>query len=190
VRQSPGRLLYLRRLVAPQPSGHVERSPIRYWAARAVLVWAVLAGLFLMHGVASSAGGCHGSEPVASAMAMGPQAVVAMPGAVTADRTDALASPGRAGAAAARQFEAPAPATFASAATALKGDQLHGGMLCSSRLPRQGFLGVSATGPPAAVLFFVAALALLPFRAGVSRRFRPPGRPGLPLPLFLGVSRT
>lgn len=163
---------------------------MRYWAARAVLVWAVLAGLFFMHGAVSSAGGCHGGVPVTSAMAMGPQAVAAMPGVVTAGRDDAMAPAGRAEAATARQFEAHAPATSAFAATAVSSGQLHGGMLCSSRLPRQGFLGLSAAGPPAAVLFFAAAFALLTLRAGVSRPFRPPGRPGLPLPLFLGVSRT
>jgi hypothetical protein len=46
---------------------------------------------------------------------------------------------------------------------------------------------VRLAGP---VPFAVIAVPVLRYLAAVLRRARPPGRPGLPLPLFLGVSRT
>ena len=63
-----------------------------------------------------------------------------------------------------------------------------GGMLCSARQPSGALAGPSAT-PPAGVATGAVTAAARP--AGCSRRAaRPPGKPGLPLPLFLGVSRT
>ena len=64
-------------------------------------------------------------------------------------------------------------------------------MPCSSRLTRQGIFSGPAAGPAVVAFAFLAgAILLQPGLAGASPRSHPPGRPGLPLPLFLGVSRT
>jgi hypothetical protein len=106
--------------------------------ARAVAVWAVLAGLFLMHGAASPAGGCCGGTP---ATAMTATAMTAMPAMPAAAPAGAGVPPG------------PCASSVASAAA------------CT----------VPAAAVPAAATY---------------RPARPPGKAGLPLPLFLGVSRT
>jgi hypothetical protein len=164
-------------------------GPDPSWVARAVALWAVLAGLFFMHGAAPPAGGCQGS-PVTAVTAA---AVRAMPGADMASAVTDTAHLAVTGTAAKMAVAAPTqhaasaiPAV--SRATALVRDSCGHAMLCSSRQPRQSY--PSAAGiPPANAAFFLAA-PVLPGLAGVSRPVRPPGRPGLPLPLFLGVSRT
>jgi hypothetical protein len=50
------------------------------WPARAGAVWAVLAGLFLMHGAASPAGACCGGTPVTAMTAMTATAMTVAPG--------------------------------------------------------------------------------------------------------------
>jgi hypothetical protein len=136
------------------------------WAGRAVVLWAVLAGLFLMHGAAPPAGGCQGGAPVT---AMTVTAVAVMPAAAPAS----------------------APGTGHLAAAGPMSADCCGGMMCATRRPpdarASAFViplataGVLATPPARAPAFLAAA-----FR----RAWRPPGRQGLPLPLFLGVSRT
>jgi hypothetical protein len=167
-------------------------AAVRSWAGRAVLAWAVLAGLFFMHGAATAwTGGCHGGQlaMTASAMTTWSQATVAMPDAGSARPVapKVAASPG--GAVATRQAAVYASGESVSIAVAHSSDPHRGGMLCASRVPRQGFLSVPAIRL-AAVLLLTAALMLLPCLGRASPRLRPPGRPGLPLPLFLGVSRT
>jgi hypothetical protein len=157
------------------------------WTARAVLAWAVLAGLFFMHGAASSAGGCQGGAPgtavAAAVMPADPGAVAArpLPGDphLAGTQVPAAAGPAVAG--------TPAGPAAPQAASVPRGS-CDGGMLCSSRPPRQDCPGGNLT-PPASVTVAMAAPAL-PGRAAAPRPPRPPGRPGLPLPLFLGVSRT
>jgi hypothetical protein len=76
----------------------------------------------------------------------------------------------------------------ASQATAMAVDSCRGGMLCSSRQPRNTYTGTLTA--PLTVTAVVTVAAALPRPAAAYRSARPPGRPGLPLPLFLGVSRT
>ena len=128
-------------------------------------VCVVLAGLFLMHGAASPAGLCHGGTPVTALTALAMPAVTpmpVMPAVVPAGHAPG-ARPGHAG--------------------------CGGGMLCSARQPRGPLIGACTAVPSGpAVAMAPAAPAFLAVTS--PRADRPPGRPGLPLPLFLGVSRT
>lgn len=161
--------------------------PERTRAVRAVLAWAVLAGLFFMHGAPLPAGCQDGAlmAPVTSTVT--PVLPAAAPGAAATGtvRLTAAWLP-RAGAGA-RQSAVPAPP--ASRATAEERGSCCEG-LCSSRQPREGSGGAFAASPASAVL--LPGTAALPVRcpAAAPRSARPPGRPGQPLPLFLGVSRT
>jgi hypothetical protein len=152
----------MRRAGLPVPPRHAARPGVLSWLARVMAVWVVLAGLFLMHGAASPAGGCQGGTAV-TALAM--PAVTPMP-------------------------VMPAAALAGHAPGARPGHAAcGGGMLCSARQPRgllAGACAAATSGP--AVAMAPAAPAFLAVAS--PRADRPPGRPGLPLPLFLGVSRT
>jgi hypothetical protein len=151
-----------------------------------VLAWAVLGGLFFMHGAGTAwTGGCGGGQLAMTASAM---TTAAMPDAGSARPATSKVAASPAGAAATWQVAVSASRGSATRAPAHSSDRHCCAMLCTSRLPRQGFLGVPANRPAAAVLVITAALMLLPCFGRASPR--PPGRPGLPLPLFLGVSRT
>lgn len=151
------------------------------WPARAVLVWGLLAGLFLMHGAASPLGCCQDGPPVTA------MAVVTVPLMPHPAMTGAITHTGRsAGVRNAATHAAPTAASHTTAAT--DGSSCRGGMLCSSRQPRETRPG-ALTAPLARMAVFTAA-AVPPHPAPAYRSARPPGRPGLPLPLFLGVSRT
>ena len=173
------------RLESPLSALRVVWSAVGSGTARAVLAWALLAGLFFMHGAASPAGGCQGGAPGPAAAAVMPAA----PGAVAArplpgDSHWAVTQvPVTAGPAV---HAAPAVPAAPQAAPLVRGS-CDGGMLCSSRPPRQACAGGDLTAPASVAVF--TALAL-PGRTALPGRFRPPGKPGLPLPLFLGVSRT
>lgn len=162
----------------------VTRPAAWFSAPRAVLVWVVLAGLFFMHGAASPGGGCQGGTPV-TAIGMplmpGGAAASAVPdtGPLAVVRTPA-------GAAAALVARHPASPAVPRAAVPV-GDSCCGAMLCSSRQPRQTHAGALVI--PALVATASTVVPVLPGAAAVTGQPRPPGRPGLPLPLFLGVSR-
>jgi hypothetical protein len=85
-------------------------------------------------------------------------------------------------------YQSGVPALSASRATAGERGSCCDG-LCSSRQPRQGSVSATAVSSVSAVLLQVKAL-VAPCRTVAPRTLRPPGRPDLPLPLFLGVSRT
>lgn len=156
-------------------------SPARVpWPLRAVLLWALLAGLFLMHGAASPAGGCMSGVPM-----------TAMSLSTTASPTTALpsmASP-----------SVPAgPATAAlvrsdpsgsQVATTGHGDRSGDGMLCVTRQPGAAVAGPGAA-PPVPLAVPGAEPGPVALDVAAARVDRPPGAPGLPLPLFLCVSRT
>ncbi|MHB1596641.1 MAG: hypothetical protein ACYCU3_21005 [Streptosporangiaceae bacterium] len=180
----PGILLGLRRLrVLPRRSRLT--GPERTWTVRAVLAWAVLAGLLFMHGAPLSAG-CQDGAPTmpatAAVTANLPAAAVTGTVRLTADWMPAMSA-----AAGARRPAGPPPPASRAAAEE-RGPCC--ARLCSSRQPRQGSAGPLAAGPADAVL--PSNPAALPARcpSAATRSARPPGRPGLPLPLFLGVSRT
>ena len=156
-------------------------------AAR-VMVWAVLTGLFLMHGAAASAGCCPGSALLTAMSVTAAMPVTAPPGAVP-DTGHPAAVPESAGPAAAPAAHAQGPGFAASPAVASPAGDDCSGMHCVARLPRD----MASTGsgiPPAAAVLVVAVPARSCPSAVTWRACRPPGRPGLPLPLFLGVSRT
>lgn len=147
--------------------------------SRVVLLWALLAGLFLMHGAGSPAGGCMSGMPM-TAMSLSttaPPAATAMTAASTMVRptvSGAQATGMRAG------------AHVMDVGHRVQGS---GGMLCVTRQP-----GAVAAGPEAAPPIPMAVPGAereptVPDAASV-RVDRPPGRAGLPLPLFLCVSRT
>jgi hypothetical protein len=188
VRYPAGQFARTRRLEPLLPPWRVKRRMMSARAARAVLVWAVLAGLFFMHGAASPAGGCHGGAQVTSAVAA---VMPAMPGAVAARAVSAaspLAVSGMADSAARPGLRAVPPAPAVLRATSLARGSQGDGMLCSSRQPRQAYSsGTLALRTSAAVS---TAAPAPPGPGSFPRRARPPGAPGLPLPLFLGVSRT
>jgi hypothetical protein len=135
-------------------------------AGQAVLAWAVLAGLFLMHGAASPAGGCGDGAPV-----MAVAAASLTPATPDASMVHA------------------APEAAHQAVSHAVGSRQAGMTPCSARQPRQGFLSVPVIRLAVGVLFLLIAVPVLRCLA-VPRRVRPPGRPGLPLPLLLGISRT
>jgi hypothetical protein len=189
VRLSGGYSPHIRHAALLMPLCRAARLAGRFsWAARAVAVWGVLAGLFLMHGLASAGNCCEGGVPatavtvVTGPLMAGPAAagVVADAGRLTGARSQArvLTAASAPYAGSARDLQA----------TASAGDSCRGGMLCSSRQPRETHHGALKV-PQAITAVFTAAM-LLPSAARVYRSDRPPGRPGLPLPLFLGVSRT
>lgn len=159
MRDEAGLFLCLRRLRVLLRQSRLTRPDARSRAARAVLAWALLAGLFFMHGVPSS-GGCQDGAPMASVTA---SVTPVLPGAM--------------------------PAHKASLVSAAERGSCCAGM-CSSRQPRQGPVGASAASLAAAVSLPVTAALAADRLAAAPRTTRPPGRPGLPLPLFLGVSRT
>jgi hypothetical protein len=68
VRQAVDFLPCLRRPGSFLSSYRRARLELRTWAVRAALAWAVLAGLFFMHGAASAAG-CADGPPVSSVVA-------------------------------------------------------------------------------------------------------------------------
>jgi hypothetical protein len=168
----------------------VTLTAVRFWAGRAGLAWAVLAGLFFMHGAALPGGGCQGGTPMAAtgAVALMPDMQQAVAMRTVADAAHPAA--GRMPARAAMVPGVPAAplATAMPGATSMAAASGDGGMLCTSRQPRHSLLGALGIPPAGAVLFMMPIL--LACRAVASRRNHPPGRPGLPLPLFLGVSRT
>jgi hypothetical protein len=136
------------------------------WAGRAVVLWAVLAGLFLMHGAAPPAGGCQGGVPVT---AMTVTAVAVMPAAAPAS----------------------APGTGHPAAAGPMSAGCCGGMMCATRRPPDAPASAFVIPLAAATVIMPASARVPAFLAAAFRqRWRPPGRQGLPLPLFLGVSRT
>jgi hypothetical protein len=187
VRDEAGLFPTLRRLRILRQSRLVR--PERSRAVRAVLAWAVLAGLFFMHGAPLSAG-CQGGALMAPATLTVAQVLpAAAPGAAVSGtvRLTAAWLPATRAAGGARQSAVPAsPASRAAAEE--RGSCCEG--LCSSRQPRQGSGGALAASPAGAVPLPVAAALAAPCLATAPRTARPPGRPGLPLPLFLGVSRT
>jgi hypothetical protein len=156
--------------------------------ARAVVVWAVLAGLFLMHGAAASAGGCQGS-----ALLTAMRVTAIMPVTGSADGVPGtghpVALPASAGMTGAPAGHVQVPASVASPAVAIPADCNCSGMHCVARQPRDVAFGSCGIPTAGAVLFVVGStrscLAPVAWLA-----CRPPGRPGMPLPLFLGVSRT
>ena len=158
---------------------------------RAVVLCAVLSGLFLMHGAAPPAGGCQGGAAAMTAARM-----PTMPATATATASAApggghgtamLTSAGKAAAPVPQAEETVHPAALAAAG--LAGAASGGGMLCSSRPPRDAPASACLISlAVAAVIMTVPAPAAL--AAVLRRACRPPGPPGLPLPLFLGVSRT
>lgn len=136
-----------------------------------MLLWALLAGLFLMHGAGSPAGGCMSGMPMTamSLSATAPQAATA------AMAPSAMVRPTVPG----------GQATAAGHREPGSG----GGMLCVTRQPTAVAAGTGAATPiPLAVPGAEPGPAI---SDAVSVRVdRPPGRAGLPLPLFLCVSRT
>src|SRR5258707_487224 len=72
-----------RRLESLLSACRVVSLAVWSWTARAALVWAVLAGLFFMHGATSPAGGCQGAVPgravAAAVMPAAPGAVAVRP---------------------------------------------------------------------------------------------------------------
>jgi hypothetical protein len=190
VHRPAGHFQRMRRLEWLPPLYRAARSAASFRVSQAVLAWAVLAGLFLMHGAASSAVGCQDGEPLMPATATSSVLPpgMATPGAFTGAGHLAVPTLARsAGAVPAEQPPVPARAPF-QAMTQERGSHC-GGMLCTSRQPRQTLDGTCVT-QSAAGTFFTATVVLPPLPAAVPGTARPPGRPGLPLPLFLGVSRT
>jgi hypothetical protein len=179
----------LRHLRVLLRQSRLTRPDARSRAVRAVLAWALLAGLFFMHGVPSAAG-CQYGAPMAPATA---SAVLVLPAAVPGAavtgtvRLTAARLPATSTVAGARQAAVPAPPSLRAAAGE-RGSCCAG--LCSSRLPRQGPGGALAASLAGAVPLPVTAALVAHRLAPFPRIARPPGRPGLPLPLFLGVSRT
>jgi hypothetical protein len=156
-------------------------------SARAVLAWAVLAGLFLMHGAASPAAGCCGGAPVTAMTATG---MPAMPAAATGSTSHpgAVRAPAGPVLAAARHVASASAAAASPTAASPAHSGVGGGMLCSARQPRGALFGpfaIPAVGMAACAVTAMAGPVVVTCRAA-----RPPGKPGLPLPLFLGVSRT
>lgn len=154
-----------------------------------MLAWAVLTGLFFMHGAPSSAG-CPDGAPMAQFTATATAVLpAAAPGAAVAvtDLLTAARPPATSATASARQSPVPAPPALRATADKHGGSCCDG--LCSSRQPRQGSGGALA-GPAAAISLPAAAALPVRYPAVAHRSGRPPGRPGMPLPLFLGVSRT
>jgi len=137
------------------------------WVGRAVVLWAVLAGLFLMHGAAPPADGCQGGVPVTAMI------VTAMP-----------VIPAAASASAAPDTSHPAATGPMSAACGC-------GMMCATRRPPDAPASAFVIPPASAAVLTTAPERAPAFLAAAFRRpCRPPGRQGLPLPLFLSVSRT
>jgi hypothetical protein len=88
----------------------------------------------------------------------------------------------------------PMPASGISLAVAGSAAGDCSGMHCVTRPRGDSFSGSSGIPPAAAAIFAAVFFAAGPAGSGrvvvAWRAGRPPGRPGLPLPLFLGVSRT
>jgi hypothetical protein len=147
-----------------------------------VILWAVLAGLFLMHGAASPAACAQGGTLV----------TVMAPAAMSAAAQAGGAPGGGAVMAAPTQERAAAPAGMPASAPTAAGPALgscSGGMMCSTRQPRDALAGLSLI-PLAGLAVLMAVPARVRLASVFRRSLRPPGRSGLPLPLFLGVSRT
>jgi hypothetical protein len=183
VRRGVGYFLCVRRPGAPLPTCPGARSAGWSRAARAA-VWAVVAGLFLMYGAASPSDCCGDSAVTAitrAALPMAPGAAAAS--AVSPAGGQAGQAPAGPSAASLRQAVAPVTAGAAS-------DCCDGRTLCSSRPPRDP--QTENAGPPAQAGTVSLAVAPAPehVEPAPGRAGYPPGRPGLPLPLFLGVSRT
>jgi hypothetical protein len=161
--------------------------PFLPWLARIVAVWAVLAGLFLMHGVASPAGGCSGSPVTAMSLMAGMPAMT--PASAALDAGDMATPPASAGTAVALARHAGVPAAAAAVADASPARTSCGGMPCAARQPRNAPAGARGAPPASAAVLTALPAPTVPASA-FRRACRPPGRPGLPLPLFLSVSRT
>lgn len=166
--------------MAPPLTARCSR-PLLAGPLRAVILSAVLFGLFLMHGASAGTGGCPGGAGAA-------MTAMTMPGtSMTAGapaRTGSAAGHLMAGPGLTRAITAPVPRSAAGGNSTAAG-----GMLCSS-LPRRDAPAGAAVMALAGVAVVMAREARPGRGAGLRRVDRPPGRPGLPLPLFLGVSRT
>lgn len=147
------------------------------WLARVAAVWALFTGLFFM----------HGALPVSG-----------WPGAVAPQAGTATVST-----AAVPETGAVAPAVRGHGPGLVRAPALTGHLYavvapcachwpCITRAPRESQAGFPwvplASGVTAAMA--APASCVLPAAVTAPRADRPPGRPGLPLPLFLGVSRT
>ncbi|MFD0275770.1 hypothetical protein ACFVHB_17955 [Kitasatospora sp. NPDC127111] len=148
-------------------------------AARLPLFCALLAGLFLMHGSPTSAGGCHQPEPTAAAaVAVAPDGTPGSPGHHAAPATEPVADPAAAPATA-RALAAPGTAPEAG----------HPAVSCVSTRDRDG-AGLPAPGPAALAVTAVLPAAL----AGPHRRSadgpRAPPAAGRRLLLRMCVART
>ena len=188
MRDGVGRLPWMRR--AGSALWQPDAVPAaRAWVLQGMLVWAVLAGLFFMHGAAPQVG-CHGGSAVTRA------ATPSMPLMSSADTGSAasgaahLSASGASGNAAVVAIRHAVPMPSVPQLTAPGPTAHDGGMLCSTRQPRESFVAGATVSLVAAVLLMLATATVVPSLGAVLRRTRPPGRPGLPLPLFLGVSRT
>lgn len=134
-------------------------------------MWALFTGLFFMHGALPMASCLHAAYlPVAMA-AMSPAAA---PEAGPSGRGQ------------------PTDRGQVSAAQGHPGDDAlcacHGP--CLSGEPRDSTVGFPAGLAAVSAAAARAAAPSVPATVVSPRAERPPGRPGLPLPLFLGVSRT
>jgi hypothetical protein len=154
--------------VARGRAGHVWRWPSR------TLVFAVLAGLWVMHGMPGGAdSGCHGAQmpfPVArQAMTVAPMAL----------GTSATARPGDA-----------RSGVLQLAALAMQ--QMHGELCLSGQLPHPGRDALALLGLLALVAVGEAGGADTPFglrQAATARRRAPPGAVGIRLLAMVCVSR-
>lgn len=155
---------------------------------RVLTLCAVLWGLFLMHGTAPLASGCHGAGAVMTAMtgsAMPTTSASAVPDGGHAMATLTLSVKS---AAQVPQAGKITPSDSPAAAGSTVGAS-SGATVCASLRPRDVPVGVSPTSLAGAAVV-VPAPASAGHTAVFCRACRPPGPPGLPLPLFLGVSRT
>jgi len=190
MRNGVGGVPRVRRAGSLLPLRPVSLTAARPWALQALLVWGVLVGLFFMHGAASGAGGCNGGAPATAvtAMAMPLMSTAGAGGSSVSGSVHLTASGAADRATALAGWHAASASQSTRAERGSHADAMS--MMCSSRQPREGFSTASIICLAAAVLFVLVAGPVLPCLGVVLRRTRPPGRPGLPLPLFLGVSRT
>lgn len=155
--------------------------------SRVLTLCAVLWGLFLMHGTAPLASGCHGASAVMTATtmpAMSTTSASAAPGgghaiAMLISSVKSAAQVPQAGKIAHSGSPVAAGSTVGASS---------GATVCASLRPRDVPVGASLTSLADAAVVVPADHTAVFCRA--CRPPGPPGPPGLPLPLFLGVSRT